>query len=89
MSSCRGGYNLVTFICEPIKLLPYLQKKIEANGGQFIIKKITDFEELSGYDVVVNCSGLSSKILANDNKVDAIRGQVARVIEKILMMIVH
>lgn len=84
MSSCRGGFNAVSFICEPTKLLPYLQKKIEANGGQFIIKKIEDFEELSGYDVVVNCSGISSKILANDNKVDPIRGQVARVIKKIL-----
>lgn len=42
-------------------------------------RKVNSFEELSPhYDVIVNCSGLGSKLLAGDNKMYPVRGQVLK-----------
>lgn len=69
----------MTFTLEPTKYLPMLQKAFLENGGRIVMRKIENFEELHGYDVIVNCTGLYSKILNDDEKVQPVRGQVARV----------
>ena len=48
-------------------------------GGKLIKKKVDSFEELSNFDLIVNCTGLGSRNLANDEDCIPIRGQVARV----------
>lgn len=42
-------------------------------------RKVNSLEDLSHhYDVIVNCSGLGSKLLAGDHKVYPVRGQVLK-----------
>lgn len=45
-------------------------------GGRFVQRKIVSFDEMAGYDVVINSCGISSKELTQDNEVLPIRGQV-------------
>ncbi|KAJ8979595.1 hypothetical protein NQ317_019483 [Molorchus minor] len=53
--------------------------KFVRNGGKILTREIKDFEELSNYDVIVNCTGLCSRDLAGDDRVNPIRGQISRV----------
>lgn len=74
--------SFVTYTSEPIKLLPYLMKRFVRRGGQIVQQKITDLDSFvkdSSYDVIVNCSGLGSKQLLNDDQMYSVRGQVSRV----------
>ena len=54
-------------------------KELESGGGEFVRMKIKDLEELSGFDVIVNCSGLGANQLVGDQTVQPLRGQVMRV----------
>lgn len=74
-----GGSHFITFCCEPIKFLPYLMKRFLAAGGRFENRKVGSLEEFNGADLIVNCTGLGSQSLVGDDKLQAIRGQVARV----------
>lgn len=56
-----------------------MQEQIVQNGGVIKQKTIKSFEELTDFDVIINCAGLGSHELAKDNKVHPIRGQVTRV----------
>lgn len=58
-------------------LMKYLEEEFFNLGGQYIQKKVTQIPP--GFDVVVNCSGIGSKELLNDNKVYPQRGQIIRV----------
>lgn len=75
----RRGFSFLTAIIEPTKLLPILKGEFLKNGGNIIMEKIERLYELRDYDVIVNCTGISSCKLINDNKVYPIRGQIARV----------
>lgn len=78
--SSSAGANFVTFTCEPSYLLPYLMKRFESANGKVLEKRVNSFDELvQDYDLIINCTGLGAKILANDQKMRPIRGQVARV----------
>lgn len=54
-------------------------KIFEDNGGHIIRKKISNFQDLSMFDLIVNCTGIGAKKLAKDESVHPIRGQVSRV----------
>lgn len=76
------GHFFTTFTSEPLKLIPYLSKIFLENGGKFVKRRIQNLQQFStssDYDVIVNCTGLGSKIIAGDTAMKAIRGQVARV----------
>lgn len=48
-------------------------------GGQVEQRKVNSLEDLSNsYDIIVNCSGLGSKMLVGDTEVIPIRGQVLK-----------
>ena len=53
--------------------------QFEARGGEIVCQRINDLEELSDFDVVVNCSGLGANQLVGDETVQPLRGQVMRV----------
>ncbi|KAK5640369.1 hypothetical protein RI129_011180 [Pyrocoelia pectoralis] len=76
----KTAVNYVSFTCEPSKYLPFLHKQFVHNGGRIVLKKINDFEELSHYDLVVNCTGLGAPLLTGDTKMTPIRGTVSRVV---------
>ncbi|XP_060938367.1 D-aspartate oxidase isoform X3 [Limanda limanda] len=49
-------------------------------GGQVHQRKVDNLQELSNsYDIIVNCSGLGSKLLVGDSQVYPVRGQVLKV----------
>lgn len=77
---CRGGAQYLTYTAEPVALLPYLFKRFEKAGGSFERRKVFKLDELANenYDLVINCTGIGSKELANDTDVVPIRGQVMR-----------
>ena len=79
---CSGGWHFLTYTCEPIKLLPWLMKKFQSQGGKIKKRKLQTLEELKkeNYDIVVNCSGLGARELVQDCLVTPVRGQVSRVI---------
>lgn len=43
------------------------------------MQEVTNFEELSDFDVIVNCTGVRARLLAGDERIGPIRGQVVRV----------
>lgn len=78
----KEGARFVTFTSEPNKFLPFMMRVFEKLGGKCEKRKIVDFENFikqSDYDIIINCSGLGSRELLNDNLTHPIRGQVMRV----------
>eukprot|EP00057_Strongylocentrotus_purpuratus_P030425 XP_781644.3 PREDICTED: D-amino-acid oxidase isoform X2 [Strongylocentrotus purpuratus] len=56
-----------------------MTEKFLKNGGTMIQRMVDSFAELSGqYDVIVNCTGIGSRFLANDDSVEPVRGQVMK-----------
>lgn len=74
-----SGFHFITFCCEPTKFLPYLMKRYLAVGGRFEKRKVLNLDEFGYADLIINCTGLGSKEVIRDLKLQAIRGQVARV----------
>eukprot|EP00057_Strongylocentrotus_purpuratus_P026990 XP_011681464.1 PREDICTED: D-amino-acid oxidase isoform X4 [Strongylocentrotus purpuratus] len=57
-----------------------MTEKFLKNGGTMIQRMVDSFAELSGqYDVIVNCTGIGSRFLANDDSVEPVRGQVMKI----------
>src|SRR5205085_2755654 len=60
--------------------LKSLQEQFEQSGGQIIQREITSLDEpLAKSDLVINCSGLGSRVLLEDKALYPIRGQIMRV----------
>ncbi|XP_072170296.1 D-aspartate oxidase-like isoform X2 [Diadema setosum] len=77
--SFKYGWFFTTIMCESHRYIPYLTERFQKNGGVVMQRRISSFAELSGqYDVVVNCTGVWSRFLANDDSVRPVRGQVMR-----------
>ncbi|XP_071510956.1 D-aspartate oxidase-like [Diadema antillarum] len=77
--SFKYGWFYTTLMCESHRYIPFLTERFQKNGGILMQRRISSFAELSGqYDVVVNCTGLWSRFLANDESVRPVRGQVIR-----------
>ncbi|XP_078485054.1 D-amino-acid oxidase-like [Ciona intestinalis] len=72
----RPVYTLATWICECTRYLPWLTKNIELKGGKLIKKHISSFEDLSDFDIIINCAGIGAKFLTSDKELYAVRGQV-------------
>lgn len=69
-----------TFVCESSKLLPHLLQRFKNSGGLVQKQRVTNLLELrDSYDVVVNCSGIGARELANDGLLQPIRGHIIRV----------
>lgn len=75
----RSGVSFISFTCETKLLLPYLYEKLVRSGVRFERKKITSFDDLQTFDLIINCSGLGAQQLTGDEKLMPIRGQVIRV----------
>lgn len=63
-------------LVEPSLYLPYLQNRFQENGGKIIQQEIDSFSELAtDYPIIVNCSGMGSRELAEDTGLYPVRGQ--------------
>jgi len=73
----KYGVSFSSYTLESRKYLPYLKEEIETLGGCFIEGKLKSLSEISDrYDVIINCSGLGARELANDLQMIPIRGQI-------------
>lgn len=73
-----AGLEIDGFMIEPSIYLPWLTDRLHELGGEITVADIDRIESLDG-DVVVNCSGLGAAVLAADESVYPIRGQVVAV----------
>ena len=73
----KKQYNVLVPLIETQIFLPYLRNVLEESGVVFEKRIVNDFEELSSYDVIINCSALGSRDLCRDVSVIPVRGQVA------------
>jgi glycine/D-amino acid oxidase-like deaminating enzyme len=54
--------------------------RYEELGGDIVVKKVQDFSNIgSEYNFIINCTGIESKTLLDDDEVYPVRGQVIRV----------
>lgn len=75
----KFGQGFTTLKCECSSYLPWLEKRFRKAGGLVEQRRVDSLQELSSYDLIVNCSGLGSKTLVNDPEVYPVRGQVLKV----------
>ncbi|XP_043209239.1 D-aspartate oxidase-like [Amphibalanus amphitrite] len=75
----KKGYRYVTVYAEPSKMLPFLMKRFRDLGGKVIKSRVKTLDELPGYDIIVNCTGIGARELVGDEKVMPVRGQVIKV----------
>ncbi|XP_068195787.1 D-aspartate oxidase-like isoform X1 [Antennarius striatus] len=74
----KFGQAFTTIKCECSSYLPWMEKRLRKAGGIVECRKINNLEELN-YDIIINCSGLGSKMLVGDDEIYPVRGQVLKV----------
>ncbi|WP_421775136.1 FAD-dependent oxidoreductase [Gracilimonas sp.] len=73
------GYTLNVPLIETPFYLDYLLNRFKESGGELIQQEVGSVQELEAYFPMVNCTGLGSKYLFNDEKLYPVQGQVVRV----------
>lgn len=78
----RGGFDSGWYIQVPLietpLYLPYLLDAFISGGGKIMQHSITSLNELmDNATIVINCTGLASRELANDEQLIPVRGQIA------------
>lgn len=71
-----NAYHVLVPLIETQIFLPYLRDILEKKHVVFEQKNINDFNQLSSFDIVINCTGLGSRKLCNDETIIPVRGQV-------------
>lgn len=76
----RFGWRYTTLMIECRRYLPWLTRLFLSRGGQIEKKTIKNISELAGRcTILVNCAGLSSRKLFDDEEVFPVRGHLLRV----------
>jgi D-amino-acid oxidase len=73
-----AGLEIDGFVIEPPIYLRWLTDRLAQLGGDVTIDDVDRLDDVEG-DVVVNCSGLGASVLAGDDSLFPIRGQVVAV----------
>lgn len=74
------GYKFKTIVLDTTIYMDYLVSLFKKLGGNLIQREITIIQEaLDAYDIVVNCTGLGSRELFNDETVYPVRGQMVKI----------
>ncbi|XP_011407418.1 PREDICTED: D-aspartate oxidase-like [Amphimedon queenslandica] len=75
---CFASFSTYTVNCS--LYLPWLLKRFKGLGGTTEERKITNLSELAeSYDIVINCTGLGARELANDEQVYPVRGHMVSI----------
>lgn len=72
------GFTYTSMTINPVFLLPWIKKQLDARGVKFTRRTLRSIEEakaITGCQTIVHASGLGAKTLARDENVQAIRGQ--------------
>ncbi|CAH1108643.1 unnamed protein product [Psylliodes chrysocephalus] len=76
----KFGSYYSTLLIENSIYLPWATEKFKADGGTVIHQRVDSLPSLGEkYDIVVNCAGLGSQTLCNDDELVPVRGQVIKV----------
>ncbi|XP_024144932.1 D-aspartate oxidase isoform X2 [Oryzias melastigma] len=76
----KFGQAFTTLKCECRSYLPWLQRRFRAAGGRVEQRRLSSLQDVGGgFHLVVNCSGLGSRVLAGDVQMEPVRGQVLQV----------
>jgi D-amino-acid oxidase len=74
----RLGFEATVPLVETQLFLPWLMNLLEKKNVEFIRRELKSVDEISRqYQWVINCSGLGSRMLCNDESIFPARGQVA------------
>jgi D-amino-acid oxidase len=74
-----NSYSVEVPLIDVSIYMPWLEQKVAEMGAVFHIKDLNSLRELSSdYPVIINCTGLGAKSLANDKEVFPIRGQIVK-----------
>jgi D-amino-acid oxidase len=76
----RGGWRFPSPVVDMPRYLPWLERRLAAAGGGLTLGAVDDLSTLG--PLVVNCSGLGARELADDLTVEPLRGQVV-VVEQV------
>ena len=77
--NCVDIWAYAAYVMAPSNYLKWLTKCIKQNGGLLVKKKVESLEELTGYDIIINCTGIGSRELVNDHTVRPGKGQIVAV----------
>ena len=82
------GYRFEAPVIDTRRYLPWLMDRVRSLGGTIARRELADLDEaLAEHDLVVNCSGLGARELADDGELVPIRGDVVRVADPGLEMV--
>ncbi|MDO8583182.1 MAG: FAD-dependent oxidoreductase [bacterium] len=74
------GYRIQSIVIDTSLYMKYLMNSFKSLGGEIIQKEIKDIQKaLAEYRLVINCTGLGSKELFNDDKIYPVRGQMVKI----------
>lgn len=74
---CNNAWSYSTFSMPCAPFLGWQMEQFKCNGGTVVNRKLKNLQEVDGAYDVVNCTGLGSRELVNDQEVYPVRGQVA------------
>lgn len=78
-SGVQDGYTLRVPFIDPTCYLPYLREVFARQGGVILSREVSHFSTLqTPENVVVNCTGLGARQVADDPEVYPVRGQTVR-----------
>ena len=74
---CTEAFLVTLPIIDVPTYMPYLRDRVQAKGAKFHLRDLSDLRALfPDYDLVLNCSGVGARELADDEEVFPIRGQI-------------
>lgn len=73
--NCVDVWSFSTYIVNTTSYLRWLTGKITEMGANFVQRKVSSFDELSSYNIIINCTGLGSCELVGDQLMHPVRGQ--------------
>ena len=74
MDKSCWSFNTLILPCGPF--LSWQMEQFKASGGKVVHKRLKSLQEIdSQYDIIVNCTGLGSRDLVDDNQMYPVRGQ--------------
>ena len=74
-SDATDIWTFLTYILNCSNYLEWLMSLFHEHGGLVEKRKISSFNELDSYDIIVNCTGLGSHELLGDRTLQPARGQ--------------
>ncbi len=74
------GYQTEAILMDSTLYMDWLVAQYKLLGGKLEQHEVKDLNDaLAGYGIIINCTGLGSRELFNDDKVYPIRGQVVKI----------